>query len=70
MPSEPQVQSYPQTPNQLGVSQAYMYQETGGEHYSSQIPFDLNYDDPVNEMTIYPPHSGGPHSFPPGHGVS
>ena len=70
MPSDPQVQSHPQTPVQLGVGQAYMYQETEGEHYSGQIPFNLHYGDHVNDKTIYPLHDGGPHSLPPGHGVS
>ena len=66
--SDPQVQSHHQTPVQLGVDRAYMYQETGGERYSGQIPFD--HGEPVNDTTIYPLHVGGPRSFPPGHGVS
>jgi hypothetical protein len=70
MSSNTQVQSHHQTPVQLGVGQAYMYQGTGGERYNCQIPFNLHYDDPVNDMTIYPRPSGGLYLFPPGHRVS
>ncbi|KAF8476613.1 hypothetical protein DFH94DRAFT_756972 [Russula ochroleuca] len=67
VPSDTQLQSHRQIPVQLGLGQAYTHQGAREECYrnSSQIPFDLHHSaPPVNNMTVYPLHSGEVHSFP------
>ena len=65
-----QVQSLHRTRVQLGVGQAHTYQGTREGPPRNQIPFGLPHcAQPVNGMTVYPPHSGEQHSFVPGHGV-
>jgi hypothetical protein len=70
-PSGTQVQCHHQMRGQSSADQAYTYQGTSrGGHYRGQMLFNPHHGaHPVNDMTIYPPHRGEPHPFPPGHGV-
>jgi hypothetical protein len=65
-PSGVQVQSLHQTRVQ-GINQVYTGQETRG---GRQMPFNFRHGaHPQAVVTVHPPHGGGSHSFPLGHGV-
>ena len=64
-----QGQSHHDTSIQLGVGQADTTHVTRGCH----IPFSFDYGahavKPVNDKTVFPPHSGELHTFLPSHSV-
>jgi hypothetical protein len=73
MLSDPLVQSHHETRVQMvqsGVGQTHTYQGSGGGRCSGEMPFNpLHGAHSVSDMTVYPLHPGGPHSFHPGHNV-